>query len=100
MTIQFGRYEQRTATSVAVMLTSRERAFATELTLTENISGRGARVLTEKLWWPNDSIVIKSLEGDLQSEARVVYRHVVRESVYAIGLELLAPKGNWRRKSG
>jgi hypothetical protein len=100
MPTQPGRYEKRTAASVAVMLTSRERAFTTELTLTENISGRGARVLTKKLWWPNDSVVIKSLEGDLQSEARVVYRYPVRENVYAIGLELLGPQGNWRGKSG
>ena len=81
------------------MLTSRERAFATELTVTENISERGARVLTKKLWWANDALVIKSLEGDLQCEARVVYRQPVRENVYAIGVELLAPKGDWRGKS-
>lgn len=80
------------------MLTSRERAFTTELTLTENISRGGARVLTKKLWWANDALVIKSLEGDLQSEARVVYRQPIRENVYAIGLELLAPKGKWRGK--
>jgi hypothetical protein len=39
------------------------------------------------------------LEGDLQSEARVVYRLPVRENVFAIGLELLGPKGHWRGKS-
>ena len=94
-----GRYDKRTATAVAVMLTSQERAFTTELTLTQNISERGARVLTKKVWWANDSLVIKSLEGDLQSEARVIYRQPLRENVYAIGLELLAPKGNWRGKS-
>jgi hypothetical protein len=82
------------------MLTSRESAFSTELALTENISERGARVLTRKLWWANESVVIRSLEGDLQSEARIVYRQPVRENVYAIGLELLGPKGTWRGKSG
>lgn len=81
------------------MLTSRERAFTTELTVTENVSERGARILTKKLWWANDALVIKSLEGDLQSEARVVYRQPVRENVYAIGVELLAPKGDWLGKS-
>lgn len=55
---------------MAVMLTSRERVSRTELTLTENISDRGARVVTKQVWSPNDSLVIKSLEGDLQSEAR------------------------------
>jgi hypothetical protein len=57
-------------------------------------------VLTKKLWFANESVVIKSLEGDLQSEARVVYRLPVRENVFAIGLELLGPKGAWRGKSG
>jgi hypothetical protein len=99
MDIKPGRYNKRSVATVAVMLTSRERAFTTELTVTENISERGARVLTKKLWWANDALVIKSLEGDLQSEARVVYRQPVRENVYAIGVELLAPKGDWRQKS-
>jgi hypothetical protein len=99
MAIKPGRYDKRNAATVAVMLTSRERAFTTELTVTENISERGARVLTKKVWWANDALVIKSLEGDLQSEARVVYRQPVRENVYAIGVELLAPKGDWRGKS-
>ena len=94
-----GRYDKRTTAAVAVMLTSPER-LATELALTENISERGARVLTKNVWWANESVVIKSLEGDLQSEARVVYHQPVRENVFAIGLELLGPKGAWRSKFG
>ena len=98
MAMQPGRYEERTAAAVAVMLTSPDPPFPTELTLTENISGRGARVVTKGLWSANDSLVIKSLEGDLQSEARVIYRKPIRENVCAIGLELIAPKGDWQRK--
>jgi hypothetical protein len=97
--MQPGRYEKRSATAVAVMLTSRDRVSRTELTLTENITSRGARVVTKTLWSANDSLVIKSLEGDLQSEARVIYRQPVRENVYAIGLKLIAPTGTWRTKS-
>jgi hypothetical protein len=97
--MQPGRYEKRSTTAVAVMLTSPDRVSRTELTLTENISGRGARVVTKTLWSANDSLVIKSLEGDLQSEARVIYRQPVRENVYAIGLKLIAPTGTWRTKS-
>lgn len=96
--MQPGRYEKRNAAAVAVMLTSADPAFATELTLTENISSRGARVVTRKRWSANESLVIKSLEGDLQSEARVVYRQQMRENVYAIGLELIAPRGMWQTK--
>jgi hypothetical protein len=97
--MQPGRYEKRTAAAVAVMLTSPDPPFPTELTLTENISGRGARVIAKKLWTANEALVVKSLEGDLQSEARVIYRQPIREDVYAIGVELVAPRGNWRRES-
>ncbi len=84
---------------MAVMLTSPEPVSRTELTITENISSRGARVVTKAPWSANDSLVIKSLEGDLQSEARIIYSQPIRESVYAIGLELIAPTGYWRIKS-
>jgi hypothetical protein len=99
MAMQPERYDKRSATAVAVMLTSRDRVSRTELTLTENISGRGARVVTKKLWSAHDALVIKSLEGDLQSEARVIYSQPIRQNIYAIGLELIAPTGNWRAKS-
>lgn len=93
-----GRFEKRSVAAVAVMLTSPDSTFPTELTLTENISSRGARVVTRTLWRANDSLVIKSLEGDLYSQARVVYRQPIREEVYAIGVELIEPCGNWRGK--
>lgn len=83
---------------MAVMLTSLELTSRTELTRTENISSGGARIITGKLWSANDALVIKSLEGDLQSEARVVYRQAVREKIYAIGVQLIAPEGNWRKR--
>lgn len=95
---QHGRHEKRSAVAVAVMLTSLDPAFPTELTLTENISSRGARVVTKRLWLANDSLVIKSLEGDFYSEARVIYRQAMREEVYAIGVELIEPMGGWRGK--
>ena len=81
---------------MAVMLTSPDRASRTELAITENISVRGGRVLTKTPWSANDSLVIKSLEGDLRSEARVIYRQPVRENIYAIGLKLIAPTGTWQ----
>jgi hypothetical protein len=94
--MQPGRHEKRRATAVAVMLTSPDRVSRTELAVTENVSVRGARVLTKTPWSANDSLVIKSLEGDLQSEALVIYRQSLLENVYAIGLELVTPKGNWQ----
>ena len=98
MAMRPGRSEERSAAAVAVMLTSPEPPFPTELTLTENISSLGARVVSKGLWGKNNSLVIKSLEGGLQSEARVIYRRPIREDVYAIGLELIAPRGGWRER--
>ena len=98
MAMRSVRSEERSAAAVAVMLTSPEPSLPTELTLTENISSRGARVVSKGLWEKNNSLVIKSLEGGLQSEARVIYRQPIREDVYAIGLELIVPRGSWRRK--
>jgi hypothetical protein len=93
--MQLRRHENRSATALAVMLTSLSR---TELTLTENISSAGARVVTKKHWSLSESLVIKSLEGDLQSEARVAYSQPIDENVHAIGLELIAPIGDWQTK--
>ena len=98
MAMQLGRSEKRSTAAVTVMLTSPESPFPTELTLTANISSRGARVVSKGLWEKNNSLVIKSLEGGLQSEARVIYRQPIREEVDAIGLELIVPRGSWRRK--
>ena len=97
--MQDSRSEERPVAAVAVMLTSLELTSRAELTFTENISSGGARVVTGKPWSANDSLVIKSLEGNLQSEATVVYRQPVREKVYAIGVKLIEPQGNWRTKS-
>lgn len=54
--------------------------------------------MTKGLWRPSDSLVIKSLEGGLYSEAQVIYRQPITKNVYAIGLKLIAPQGNWRGK--
>jgi hypothetical protein len=97
MPIQPGRRDKRSAQAVGVTLASRDRVSRTDLAITENISVRGARVLTKTPWSANDSLLIRSLEGDLQSEARVIYRQSQRGNVYAIGLELVAPKGSWQQ---
>ena len=98
MAMRRARSEERSTAAVAVMLTSPDPPFPTELAVTENISSRGARVVAKKSWSISNSLVIKSLEGDLQSEARVIYRWPVRDDVYAIGLELIEPTGGWQKE--
>jgi hypothetical protein len=67
----------------------------TETTFTENVSFRGARVLSVRRWYTNDRLMITTLTGSFRSVARVAYCHLVRESGFAVGLEFLEPSGKW-----
>jgi hypothetical protein len=77
------------------MLASLDGRFSTERCSTENISAHGARVLAKQGWRTDDSLVIKSLEGNFQSEATVVYSREIGTKYRAIGLVLLDPTGLW-----
>ena len=99
-TSQQGRSEKRIAAVVAVSLSSLDAAFLlkTELAKTENISNRGARVSSRRFWPTNEFFLIKSLEGDLRSEARVIYCQRMHQDAYTIGLELIGSSGKWQGK--
>jgi PilZ domain len=67
--------------------------------VTENISPRGARVLTTKPWKPNERLNVRSLLGNFRSRARVVYCVPVDNDQFAVGLQLFAAAGTWRSPS-
>jgi len=89
------RREQRIPMEVAVQVGGHPQIPGVEMTFTENVSSRGARVLTSRRWTTNDRMVIASLPGDFQSVARVAYCHPLRNQGFAIGLEFLQPNGRW-----
>lgn len=95
MTYSSDRSETRNQTAVAVMLASLDGRLSTECTFTENTSSHGARVLAKQRWRADDAVLIKSLEGNLQSEARVVYSRARDDNCSVIGLALLRPTGKW-----
>jgi len=66
-----------------------------EMTFTENVSSRGARVVTGRRWGVNDRLMIASLPGNFQSVARVAYCEPRRGEGYAVGLEFTEPEGRW-----
>ncbi len=63
--------------------------------VTENVSARGARVVTNKPLNPNDHLTVRSLLGNLRSRARVVYCQPLGSDSFAIGLELFVSIGEW-----
>ena len=67
----------------------------TEATFTENVSPRGARVLSVRRWKQNDRLTIATLTGSFSSLARVAYCQLVPQEGFAVGLELLEPDGKW-----
>lgn len=89
------RTGDRTAVRVAVDLSATDVHTAAQQGITENVSPRGARVVTSKPWHPNDRLVVRSLLGNLRSRARVVYCQALKGGTYAVGLELSVKVGEW-----
>ena len=89
------RLEDRAPVHVTVDLSGLDVHTATQQGVTENVSARGARVVTSKPWQPNDHVKVRSLLGSLKSRARVVYCQPVGKDSFAIGLELFVSVGEW-----
>jgi hypothetical protein len=89
------RCETRVPMEVGVQITGHRALPGTETTFTENVSSRGARVLSTRRWKKNDELTIATLTGSFQAIARVAYCQSVPERGFAVGLEFLTPNGTW-----
>lgn len=101
MRLTSGRTECRSRAGVAVELSSLSKPPVFEITTTENISTRGARIVTKSTWRAHEPVSLKSLQGDLRSRARIVYCENLHEDLqedrFAVGVELVSPIGSWKR---
>jgi hypothetical protein len=89
------RGEKRFPMAVAVQISGNENIPGVETTFTENVSARGARVVTSRHWQANERVLVLSLPGDFRARARVAYCQRSADAGYAIGLEFLEPSGHW-----
>jgi hypothetical protein len=94
-TYTVSRVERRIPMAVAVRIAGHARQPGTETTFTENVSARGARVLSVRRWQTNDRLQLDLLAGGFRTPARVAYCTPVQDAGYAIGLEFLEPSGRW-----
>ena len=92
---EFPRTEARIPMTVAVNISSLQQLPGVETTFTENVSARGARVVSTRRWQPGDRLCFALLPGDFRATARVVYCHPQRDVEFAIGLEFLEPAARW-----
>jgi PilZ domain len=93
--VRNSRSEARMSAVEPVQLYSLDQPSIIEPVRTQNISARGARVMTQRIWEPGTRLLIKSLRSDFWARARVVYWRSFSNTRFAMGLEFVAWAGNW-----
>jgi len=91
----FNRAERRILMEIPVLIEGHRRAPGSESTFTENVSARGARVVSVRRWEPGERLELASRTGEFRSSARVAYCQPLQGEGFAIGVEFLEPKGRW-----
>jgi PilZ domain len=89
------RAERRIPMEIPVVLDGHRETPGAESTFTENVSARGARVMSVRRWDKDESLVFASRSGEFRSSARVAYCQALHGDGYAIGVEFLEPTGRW-----
>jgi hypothetical protein len=89
------RVEKRIPMEVGVRISGHVDLPGIETTFTENVSSRGARIMTSRRWRPDDRLTIATLTGSFHSVARVAYCESVPSAGYAVGVEFLEADGAW-----
>lgn len=89
------RRERRVPMEVGVQILGNSATPGRETTFTENVSSRGARVLSSRRWNTGDRLTLVTLTGSFRSIARVAYCELIPNAGFAVGLEFLEESGNW-----
>jgi hypothetical protein len=80
---------------IPVVLDGHRQMPGVESTFTENVSARGARVVSTRRWEHGERLTFASRTGEFRSSARVAYCQPLQGDGFAIGVEFLEPKGRW-----
>ena len=91
----FHRAEKRIPMEIPVFIDDLRLAPGSESTFTENVSARGARVVSVRRWEQNEKLIFVSRSGEFRSSARVAYCQPLQGNGFAIGVEFLESKGRW-----
>jgi len=89
------RRDDRIPMEIPVVLEGNRHLPGVESTFTENVSARGARVVSIRHWEKDTKLMLASRTGEFRSSARVAYCHPLHGDGYAVGLEFLEPQGRW-----
>ncbi len=87
------RKEVRVPLKMFVTLSSSEDP-SFEIAPTIDISFHGARVVSRRIWQPNQELSIRSIRGTLKSRARIAHCQPSSDNRFVIGIEIYSP-GDW-----
>lgn len=90
-----GRYEKRTPRAVPVELLRLDESQLNVRAVTENVSPRGARIVTEWNCAPGKHLLLTASEQGVKSLARVVYCQPLENTKFAVGLQLVVRVEEW-----
>jgi hypothetical protein len=85
-----GRSEGRILKRLAAELARPDKSVSREMTFTENVSIRGARLTTVRRWQPGTRVLVTFLRNGVRSEGKVAYCQRHETGDFAIGVELFA----------
>lgn len=91
----FHRAENRIPMEIPVVLEGHRQMPGAEATFTENVSAKGARVVSIRHWDKGAQLSLASRTGEFRSAARVAYCQPLHGDGYAIGVEFLETQGRW-----
>lgn len=91
----FPRRENRIPMEIPVVLEGHRQIPGVEATFTENVSVKGARVVSTRRWDKGAQLKFASRTGEFRSAARVAYCQPLHGDGYAIGVEFLETEGRW-----
>jgi hypothetical protein len=83
-----GRSERRISQILAAGLSCPDESLPKEMTFTENVSIRGARLTTVRRWHPGTRVLVTFHRNGVRSEGRVAYCQRNGSGDFAIGVDL------------
>jgi hypothetical protein len=92
---RYSRSENRIPMEIPVVLEGHLQMPGVEATFTENVSAKGARVVSARRWEKDAPLMFASRTGEFRSASRVAYCQPLHGDGYAIGVEFLEPVGRW-----
>ena len=82
------RSGRRISQVLAAELSCPDESVPQEVTFTENVSIRGARLTTVRRWQPGTRVLVSFLRNGVRSEGKVAYCQRKESGDFTIGVEL------------